>query len=514
MGPTQRPIKDFTNISGMRAALYVRVSQFRGNGDDEPAADEHSVEDQEREGRAWADRVCVDIVQTFTDRGLSASTYRTKERQGFDDLLDFVKTDDVDIVWVWAIDRSNRDLEVFAKFRNVFIKHQVAVSVNGRITDPNDYDGWMLLGITSQFSERFSHELSKNVRRGMESIALAGRPAGQNLYGYRRTYDPITRKLERVEPNYLTEDGDAADKSPAAIVREVFRRVAAGDGLNTIAQDLNDRGIPTRQSAKRWYPTDIRDLAINPSYIARRTHHVHRFPQIEKHKAILDGVEAIWPPLVDEDTFWAVHRILTDPARKTTRPSAGKSLLAFVATCGKCGSPLQVRKRRRQRPQYACRYRGCTGIAQEKLNDYVEEVMIRWLSDPAVFAELTKVDDSAAAAQARADANRAHVQLEEWRRLADRGDADPVTVARAAKGLLVQIDDAERRAQGATLPPALVGRIGPEAEAAWNLADDGVKRQMIQAVADIAVNPSGRGRRDMPTDQRVEWRWLIGPDAD
>jgi hypothetical protein len=62
---------------------------------------------------------------------------------------------------------------------------------------------------------------------------------------------------------------------------------------------------------------------------------------------------------------------------------------------------------------YSCRDRGCASINREKLEDYVEEVMICWLSHPDVYAALTKVDDSKAAAQARADANRARADLDE-----------------------------------------------------------------------------------------------------
>jgi hypothetical protein len=42
-------------------------------------------------------------------------------------------------------------------------------------------------------------------------------------------------------------------------------------------------------------------------------------PAFVHHGKILDGVTAVWPPLVTEDVFWTVQRILTDPARTTTR---------------------------------------------------------------------------------------------------------------------------------------------------------------------------------------------------
>src|SRR5262245_13336481 len=162
------PTKDFSDLSELRAALYCRVSSPGGTGERE--VDEKSIDDQEREGQTWADRAGVQLGEIFRDGG-SASQFATKERPGFKRLLEHVKAGEVDIVWVWAVDRSQRDLQVFAELRNVFVRHQVALSVNGRLHDPNDYDAWMLLGITSFFGERYSVELSKNVRRGLASNA-------------------------------------------------------------------------------------------------------------------------------------------------------------------------------------------------------------------------------------------------------------------------------------------------------------------------------------------------------
>ena len=33
--------------------------------------------------------------------------------------------------------------------------------------------------------------------------------------------------------------------------------------------------------------------------------------------------EAQWPPLIDEETFWAVQRVLTDASRRTTDALGG-----------------------------------------------------------------------------------------------------------------------------------------------------------------------------------------------
>jgi hypothetical protein len=218
-----------------------------------------------------------------------------------------------------------------------------------------------------------------------------------------------------------------------------------------------------------------------------------------------------------------VHGILTDPARRRTRPYAARSLLSFLVSCAECGGPVAGKWSTaadggRRSPDYGCRDRGCATVKQSDLDGFVEKTMIRWLSDPDVFAELTKVDNSAAAAQARADAVRLRQELEELYRDAEAGDVSPTIATRRERALQPQIADAERRAHEAMIPPVLRDRVGPEAAAAWDRADDEIKRQMVKIVADIRLKPSGvgggRGRwYGRLVSERVEWRWLLGPDA-
>jgi site-specific DNA recombinase len=142
--------------------------------------------------------------------------------------------------------------------------------------------------------------------------------------------------------------------------------------------------------------------------------------------------------------------------------------------------------------------------------------MIRWLSDPDVAADLTRGDDSAAAALARGDLERFRGELADLYRDAKAGRVSPVIATASEKGLQERIHDAEQQVQAASLPPVLRGRIGPQARAGWEALDLEVKRQIIRVVADIRVQAVGRGGHrggPTPAKDRVTWRWLLGPDA-
>jgi site-specific DNA recombinase len=550
MARRRQPPKDFSDLTGTRAVLYCRVSHIqkksKRSGDEAAdeksrAVDEKSVDDQEREGRAWADRTGVQLVEVFRDAGLSASKYATKDRPDFQRLLAFVEAGSVDVVWVWAVDRSQRDLRVFAEMRELFQKHQVALAVNSRLHDPNEDDDWMMLGITSMFGERYSVELSKNVTRGQGSSAANGQPHGSVTYGYRRRrgdnrpdgvsedrvwIDKRTKQYVWQEPHYFDDEGRAVEDSPAWVVREIFRRILAGDSLSRIARDLNDRGVPLPRGAiptpkSGWTANGLRKIALNPAYIGLRVRQ-HDWNRLEDaHRSAL-AVKGKWPALVDEGDFWTVHRELTRPERKHTRPAAAKSLLSCLVTCGKCGGQVVAgwtERRGNRYHTYNCGNLRCVGIKSAPLDEYVEEIIVQWLSDPGVFAELTRVDDSAVAAEARAEANELRVDLEVWRRKAIAGEIDANFYATIEQDRLRRIDAADKRGEPATIPAALGNLVGPEAEAAWNRASLEVKRQVIRMVADITLMPSDRSGAEArwygaPVSERVQWRWLLGPDTD
>jgi site-specific DNA recombinase len=524
----QRPPKrDISNLTDLRAGLYVRVS---AKGPDDNASgnagarkrdsgpQEKSTRDQEAEGRAYADRQSLRIVDVYVDDGISASRFTGKERPDFGRLLGDIKAGRLDLIWFWELSRSQRRLGVFADLRDLCRDMGVLWVIRDRVYDPAAYADMMTLGMLSVVGENESELTSERVTRGKRSSAWSGRPAGMVPYGYRRIWHPETGQWDRDEPN-VYDGGRPVEDSPAYIVREIFGRIKAGHSITSIRRDLNDRRIPSPWG-KQWGNGRIRYIAMSPTYIGKR---VYQGTDPDQPGAfggrinkVLD-VPALWPALVDEETFYAVHRILNDPARTTWKPHrpAGR-LLASVARCGVCGAKLTAKLRNAKQGQrddtYACREKACVGIYISDLDDYVEQVMIRWLSDPDTTADLTRArTDDGAAKLARADAGKARAELEEWRQLAERGEISAVSFARVEQAALARIREAEQRIADVTIPPVLAGNLSVMATAGWEALDTPVKRQIIAEVADIRVLRVGKhGNRLVPAADRVAWRWLIG----
>jgi site-specific DNA recombinase len=503
------PKRDLSDLTGRRVGLYCRVSVADRNN---PDPREKSTTDQEAVGRRWVTEHGAQLVDVYSDEGISASRFTRKAREHFDRLVADVEAGRLDVIWCWEQSRLSRRPRELHTLLELCRDRDVWWVVKDQAIDLSDFKATLAPGMMSMVDAISSEQTSERVRRGLAESAVAGRPAtGRTPYGYHRVYDSETRQFVRQEPQWHDGDDQPVENTAAAIVQEIFRRIAACDSLSRLARDFNERGVvmpngkaPGR-GAQGWYPVKVRQLALNPVYIARRLH----------QGEILDDVKALWDPLVDEDTFWAVHRILTDPSRRTNRTGRAASLLSGLIECGACGSRMH-----RRSAKYTCAYCSRVTINREVLDDYVETTLVGWLARPDVFADLTRVDDSAVVVRARADADKARAELDEWRQGLAGGDITLATAMAAEKGFLARIEEAERVAQRSTVPPVLLNQLGPR-EAAWQRANIDVKRQVIKIVAEITVKPhpvtggSVGGRRwvDPYVAERVEWRWLIGPEV-
>ena len=526
--------RDTGDLAGLRVGLYCRVSLDK-------SGDAKSTTDQLGIGREWAQRVGARIAGEYIEPGSrSASRFATKAREEFKRLVADVEAGQLDAIWFWEQSRSARRLDVFAKLRDLCRRMGVLWVERDRIIDPNDSRDMLTAGFKALIDEQGSEDTSERVLRGKASSAAAGRPPGRIPYGYRREYDPHTKAYVRDVPDVFDDNGRATEDSPAWVVREIFTRLAAGESRLAIARGLNDRGVSTRYGGE-WRPGQINYVAQNPTYIAKRFHQAGEWVACpdgkerlrgyaaDRRNRIIDDAEVSWPPLVDDETFWAVQQMYIRGSEKPKRPTRARHLLSSIARCGKCGGVLVGHNARGHQsgPVYQCLARSCVGIYERDLDRYVEERVVRWLSRADVAADLTRVDESAEAARARADADQQRAALAEWRRSAEAGEVTPATMARAEKGCLARIAQAEKRIHAATRHPILTGNVGPQAAAGWQLLDFQVKRQIIQMVADIRVRPVGRGHpgktrtnkgqftsdRAVMTRERVEWRWLIGPDV-
>src|SRR5215470_4472993 len=141
-----------------RAALYVRVS-----------TDKQLIEHQVRDLRQIAERRGWDIVETYSDEGISGAKGR-KQRPGLDAMLKNASRRKFDVVMVWAIDRLARSLIDLLGT----IEHLEAAGVDLYLDQQNINTttpmGKLLFQITGAFAEFERRMIQTRVRAGMQTI--------------------------------------------------------------------------------------------------------------------------------------------------------------------------------------------------------------------------------------------------------------------------------------------------------------------------------------------------------
>ncbi len=165
----------------MRAAIYTRVSQ-------DSRGDARSVQEQERECSAWVEREGWEALGVWSDNDISASKYAKKRRPGWQALTDRLEASEVDVLVVWEPSRATRDRRVWAALAAICEEHAVRFGCNGRVYDLTDPDDAFQLDLFFALATRESGATRKRVLRSTRASAIAGRPHGKLLYGYRRTY--------------------------------------------------------------------------------------------------------------------------------------------------------------------------------------------------------------------------------------------------------------------------------------------------------------------------------------
>jgi DNA invertase Pin-like site-specific DNA recombinase len=162
------------------AALYVRVS-----------TDGQTIENQVRELRQIAERRGWEIVETYSDAGISGAKGREK-RPGLDRMLNDAKRRKFDVVMAWAIDRLGRSLidllgtiqELEAVSVDLFLEQQAI--------DTTTPAGKLMFQVCGAFAEFERSMIRQRVKLGLKRAVAQGRQLGRP-----RIDSETERKIQR-----------------------------------------------------------------------------------------------------------------------------------------------------------------------------------------------------------------------------------------------------------------------------------------------------------------------------
>src|SRR4030095_13251070 len=150
-----------------RAALYVRVS-----------TDHQSVENQIRELRQVAERRGWQIVETYSDAGISGAKGREK-RPGLDRMLNDASRKRFDIVLAWAIDRLGRSLIDLPGTIQHLESCGVDLYLDQQAIDTTTPMGKLVFQVTGAFAEFERTMIRQRVKAGLKRAVAQGVKLGR-----------------------------------------------------------------------------------------------------------------------------------------------------------------------------------------------------------------------------------------------------------------------------------------------------------------------------------------------
>jgi site-specific DNA recombinase len=473
------------------AAIYDRVSDDRKN-------DQRSVQRQHRKNQeackanGWIDR-------DYTDNDKGASRFSKAIRKDWDRLVADITTGRVHVVILWESSRGDRKLAEWAQFLDLCRMFGILIHITSRSRTydvRNNPEDWKQLAQDGVDSAAETDKLSERILSGVLEVAIVGEPTNSAPYGYYREHHRRTKKLI----------GQFPDPDTAPIVYGIFRRVAAGVPLAAVARELNAAEVPS-PGGKTWSSVGVRKVATRRAYIAEREY--------------LGNVYRVdCKPLVGQELFWTVQRILTDPRRNphtkgNTKPGKAAHLLGYIALCAECKGVLCAQMRGDVR-KYRCKAKTCVVVTADELDEYVTDLVIARLTGTDLFERMHASEDETITV-ARAEVARLGAEISKALDLLKAGVYSQDEYVAISGDFKAKQAKAQEAATIAAVPASLRTLLTQDdrhrdmAER-FGLLHISAQREVIRTLLTIEVRKGKRGgvkagEERPPVEARVDHEW-------
>jgi len=150
-----------------RVAIYTRVS-----------TDGQSVENQRRELLAVAERRGWEVVQEYSDHGISGAKDRDK-RPAFDRMLKGATRREFDMIAAWSVDRLGRSLQHLVAFLGEVHAAGVDLYLHQQALDTSTPAGKAMFQMCGVFAEFERAMIVERVNAGLKRARAAGQVLGR-----------------------------------------------------------------------------------------------------------------------------------------------------------------------------------------------------------------------------------------------------------------------------------------------------------------------------------------------
>lgn len=329
-----------------QAALYVRLS--REDGDKEES---DSVVNQKGLLQQFVGlEPDIMVYDVYMDDGWSGTNF---ERPDFIRMMNDIKEKKVNCVIVKDLSRFGRNyIDVGQYIEKIFPLMDIRfISITDNLDsfkNPQTMNN-IMVPFKNLINDEYCRDISNKVRSSLDMKRKQGKHIGSfACYGYKK--DPE-------DHNHLVIDEEAAE-----VVRDIFKWYISGMSILSIAQKLNELGIPNpsnykkqnglryknryeKMSSGKWPDSSVRRILGNQMYIGNLVQGVLKIKsykvQVAQRQAKDDWiiVENTHEPIISKEDFETVQELLQ---RNTRKAPAQKEVYLFSGfiRCGDCGRSM------------------------------------------------------------------------------------------------------------------------------------------------------------------------------
>lgn len=275
-----------------------------------------------------------ELIQRHTGwlfRGVYADEALTgtkSDREQFQKMLLECRAGNIDMVITKSISRFARNTVTLLEIIRELKSRDIDVFFEEQRLHTKSAEGELMLTILASFAEAESQSASENlkwrIRRSFEKGEIFCLSV---MYGY----DKIDKQM-------------VVNHFEANIVKEIFRRAIDKESLNSIARDLNLRGLTTKHGCE-WNAYRIACMLRNEKYTGNsRLQKTFVNNHLEKKKIKNEGqlpqyyAEETHEAIIDAETFEEAQIVMSEKAKATAHYAYHTTtMFTSYIRCGKCG---------------------------------------------------------------------------------------------------------------------------------------------------------------------------------
>lgn len=276
----------------------------------------------------------------YYDEGISGT--KKDKRPELLRLIGDCKAGKVDFIITKSISRFSRNTtDCLELVRNLLDLH-IPIFFENENINTGSMESELFLAILSSMAEGESVSISENSKWSIQKRFENGT--------FKCSYPPYGYDW----------DGEQMVINPeqAAVVKDIFAALLSGKGTDAIAEDLNQRGLPSKRGG-RWTATTIRGMLSNEKYVGdclfQKTYSDSQFVRHSNHgERTQYMVKDHHEPIISREDFEAAQMLVNQRAHekgilKGSDKYQNRYVFSSKIICGECGSTFKRR------------IHGCTG---------------------------------------------------------------------------------------------------------------------------------------------------------